>query len=156
MNIKNEKRFQTIDDILSFAIEREEEAYALYGKMIVTARTPGLKQFLDELMGEEKKHKKLLLEIAEGSTADLEPAKVTDLKISDYLVAEPINPDMGFQDLLIFAARKEHKTVLLYSALAQRSAKDQHRKLFEYLAGQERTHKLRLESEYEKYILGED
>lgn len=95
--IKDEERFRTIDDILAFAIKKEEEAAAAYGTMIATART-----------------------------------------------------------LLIFAARKEHKAAQLYSALALRSTKDGQRKLFEFLAGQEKTHKLRLESEYERHVLGED
>lgn len=154
--IKDEERFRTIEDILAFAVQREEEAAAAYGTMIATARTPGLKKLLGELMDEEKNHKRLLLELAEGRTVDREPENVTDLRISDYLISEPPHPDMGFQDLLIFAARKEHKAARLYSALALRSAKDGHRKLFEFLAGQEKTHKLRLESEYEKYVLGED
>jgi rubrerythrin len=154
--IKDEERFRTIDDILAFAIKKEEEAAAAYGTMIATARTPGLKKLLGELMDEEENHKKLLLELAEGPTVDQEPAKVADLRISDYLIAEPPHPDMGFQNLLIFAARKEHKAAQLYSALALRSTKDGQRKLFEFLAGQEKTHKLRLESEYERHVLGED
>jgi len=154
--IKDQERFRTIDDILAFAIKKEEEAAVFYGTMIATARMPGLKRLLSELRDEEENHKKLLLELAEGPAVDQEPMKVTDLRISDYLVAEPPHPDMGFQDLLILAARKEQKDVQLYSALALRSSKNRHRKLFEFLAGQEKTHKLRIESEYEKQVLGED
>jgi len=60
--IKDEERFRTIDDILAFAIKKEEEAAAAYGTMIATARTPGLKKLLGELMDEEENHKKLLAE----------------------------------------------------------------------------------------------
>jgi rubrerythrin len=156
MNTKDEERFRTIDDILAFAVQREEEAAAAYETMMVTARAPGLKKLLGELKDEEENHKKLLLELAEGPTVDQESAKVVDLKISDYLIAEPPHPDMGFQNLLIFAAKKEHKAAQLYSDLALRSTNDRHRKLFEFLAGQEKIHKLRLESEYETHVLGED
>ena len=152
----DEERFRTIDDILAFAVQREEEAAAAYETMIVTARAPGLKKLLGELKEDEENHKKLLQELAEGQIVDQEPAKVVDLRISDYLITEPPHPDMGFQNLLIFAARKEHKAAQLYSALALRSTKDGQRKLFEFLAGQEKTHKLRLESEYERHVLGED
>ena len=79
-----------------------------------------------------------------------------DLKISDYLIEEPLAPDMNFQDLLIFAAKKEKKAADLYSDLAKRAVLDDHRVLFEFLAKQEKVHKLRLELEYEKHVLWED
>jgi rubrerythrin len=44
--IKDEERFRTIDDILAFAIKKEEEAAAAYGTMIATVRIPGLKKLL--------------------------------------------------------------------------------------------------------------
>ena len=155
-DIEDKQRFLTIDGILEFAIKKEEESAASYKAMIATTRTPGLKILLSELMAEEENHKKLLLELTGGRADDLKPMKVVDLKISDYLVAEPTHPDMGFQDLLIFAARKEHNAALLYSALALRSTKKRPRELFEFLAGQEKIHKLRLESKYERLVLGED
>jgi len=52
-----------------------------------------LKKLLSELRDEEENHKKLLLELAEGPAVEQEPMKVTDLRISDYLVAEPPHPD---------------------------------------------------------------
>jgi rubrerythrin len=154
--IEDKQQFRTIEGILEFAVKREEEEAAFYKGMMATARTPGLEILLGELMGEEENHKKLLLELSAGKIEDLKPIKVADLKISDYLIAEPTHPDMGFQDLLIFAARKEHKAARLYAALAQRSTKKRVRKLFEFLAGQEKIHKLRLESEYERLFLAED
>ena len=154
--IKDEERFRTIDGILEFAIKKEEEAAAAYGEMLEVAGTPGLKKLLKELCDEEGNHKRLLEKAARAGIEELGSASVVDLRITDYLIAEPLHPDMSFQDLLIFAARKEHKAAQLYSALALRATKNRHRKLFEFLAGQEKTHKLRLESEYERHVLGED
>jgi rubrerythrin len=153
---KDEKRFRTIDAILAFAIKKEEEAAAAYGEMLEAAGTPGLKKLLKELYDEEGNHKRLLEKAVRAGIEELKSKSVEDLRITDYLIAEPPHPDMSFQDLLIFAARKEHKAAQLYSALALRLTKEGHRKLFEFLAGQEKTHKLRLESEYERHVLGED
>ncbi len=128
--IKDEERFRTIDDILAFAIKKEEEAAAAYGEMVEAAGTPGLKKLLKELYDEEGNHKRLLEKAARAGIEELESASVEDLRITDYLIAEPPHPDMSFQDLLIFAARKEHKAAELYSALARRSTKKRHRTAF--------------------------
>jgi len=63
---------------------------------------------------------------------------------------------MNFQDLLIFAAKKEKRAALLYSDLAKKSLNREQKSLFEFLAKQEKAHKLRLELEYEKHVLWED
>ena len=83
----------------------------------------------------------------------LEIKEVEDLKISDYLVEEPPSPDMNFQDLLILAAKKEQKAVDLYSDLERKVSKKELKKLFEFLIQQEKSHKLKLEEEYEKHVL---
>lgn len=141
------------NQIIKFAIEREEEAIKAYGKMIDMVKTPGLEKLLLELQGEERNHKKLLQDISKEKIESLEIKEVTDLKISDYLVEEPPSTGMNFQDLLILAARKEQKAVDLYSALAEKTEKEELIKLFEFLIQQEKSHKLKLEEEYDKHIL---
>jgi len=147
------KRF---DDIVKFAISREEAAIKAYGDMGERAQFPGLKELLLELQEEEKNHKKLLENISEEQIQDLEINEVIDLKISDYLTEEPPTDDMTFQDLLIIAAKKEQEAVELYTSL-ERSADDvELKRLFQFLIQQEKAHKLKLESEYEKRVLEDD
>jgi len=102
---------------------------------------------------EERNHKKLLQDITEEKVESLEVKEVDDLEISDYLVEEPPSPDMNFQDLLILAAKKEQKAVDLYSDLERKVSKKELKKLFEFLTQQEKSHKLKLEEEYEKHVL---
>lgn len=139
--------------IIDFAIKREEDAIKAYGSMSKTAKTPGIKDLLLELRDEEENHKKLLQGVTERKIAAMEVEDVIDLKISDFLVPEPPTEDMTFQDLLIFAAKKEQQAVDLYSALAEKSKSSELKKLFEFLIGQEKSHKLKLETEYEKHVL---
>jgi rubrerythrin len=148
--------FRSTDDILRFAIAGEQEAAQGYVDLAAQARSESARAFLLELWGEELQHARLL----EGLDSTALPAAgtsgVKDLLISDYVVDEPLGDDPSFQDLLIFAARKEAKAAALYAALAAQAASDEQKKLFEFLVGQEKTHKLRLEQEYEKYILPEN
>lgn len=143
----------SFDQIVKFAISREEAAIKAYGDMGERAQFPGLKELLMELQDEEKNHKKLLENISEGQVQDLEIKEVPDLKISDYLTEEPPTDDMNFQDLLILAAKKEQQAVELYSALEKSADDEELKKLFQFLIQQEKAHKLKLESEYEKHIL---
>jgi len=147
---------QTFEGIVKFAIEREEDAIQAYGSMIEIAETPGLKELLAELQNEERNHKKLLQELSEEKVESLSVEDVIDLKISDYLVEEPPSAEMNFQDLLILAAKKEQKAVDLYSSLAEKAKEDEIKKLFEFLVMQEKSHKLKLEKEYETHVLEDD
>jgi rubrerythrin len=152
----DEKRFRNYADIVAFAVGREEEAAAAYSSLMEAASDAPLKLVLGELRDEELVHKRLLLEMAGGLPKGPETQKVQDLGITDFLVEESPHPEMGLQDLLIFAARKERKAAGLYAALAAGAGEGEARKTFEYLAGRETIHKLRIESEYEKLFLGED
>jgi len=147
---------QTFEGIVKFAIEREEDAIKAYGSMIEIAETPGLKELLAELQNEERNHKKLLQGLTEEKTESLKVEDVIDLKISDYLVEEPPSAEMNFQDLLILAAKKEQKAVDLYSSLAEKAKEEEIKKLFEFLVMQEKSHKLKLEKEYETRVLEND
>jgi rubrerythrin len=143
----------TFDEVINFAIKREEDAIQGYGGLIEVSKTPGISKLLQELQDEERKHKKLLQELTEGKIESYVPTKVIDLKISDYLEEDTLEAEMDFQQLLIFAAKKEEKAVELYSDLAKKAENEELRKLFEFLVEQEKSHKLKLETEYEKHVL---
>jgi rubrerythrin len=144
---------QTFEDFIEFAIKREEEAIKAYRDIAGIAKTPGLKKLLLDLQEEERNHKKLLQDITEEKIESLEIKEVADLKVSNYLIEEPPSADMNFQDLLILAAKKEQKAVDLYSDLEKKVTEKELKKLFEFLIQQEKSHKLKLEEEYEKHVL---
>ncbi len=148
--------FASTAEIFRFAIEREEEAALSYGDLARDAADPLVQALLLELQTEEKNHKRLLENIADGKAVAFTDREIPDLKISDDLIEEPLGSDSGFQDLLIFAARKEEKAIELYTGLRDAAADPEFRRLLAFLIQQEKGHKLRLEQEYEKQILQED
>jgi rubrerythrin len=149
-------KFRGFEDIIQFAIQREEEAAKGYRDMLKIASDEAAKKLLRDLEEEEIHHKRVLQGVTTVKVEASATKDVKDLKISDYLVEEPLGPEMNFQDLLVFAAKKEKKAVELYTDLAKRSKTKEQKKLLEFLAKQEKTHKLRLELEYEKHVLWED
>lgn len=144
---------ESFEDIIAFAIKKEEEAIDSYGSMVEKAKSPGIRELLLELQEEEKNHKKLLQNITAERIESLKIKEVMDLKISDYLVEEPPSPEMSFQDLLILAAKKEQRAVELYSDLGNKAEEEELKKLFEFLVMQEKSHKLKLEKEYDAHVL---
>ena len=151
-----ERRFETPADVVALAIEREIAAAAGYARIAAQAETPGLRELAEELRGQEIEHRRLLEELPAGTPSGLVAAAVPDLRLVDALADEPLRAGMSIQDLLIFAAKKEAQAIALYDGLARSAGPSEPGRLFLFLAGQERQHKLRIEAEYEKLILQEN
>jgi rubrerythrin len=150
-------RFRSLADVIGFAIAREIEAAEGYAMMTDLAKTPGLRELLIFLRIEEESHRRLLEGLSEDMVQTLEPASVPDLRIVDSLAEEKLSGDMSLQDLLVFAAKKESRAAELYESLARTAAPSGfYARIFRFLAGQERDHKLRLEAEYERHFLQEN
>lgn len=148
--------FSSLDEILAFAIVREEEAAALYAEMVGKAGTEPLRVLLRDLEAEERRHKVLLEKYRAGAPVPPAGIPVPDLGLTDGLTAESVGPDGSAQDVLIIAARKEARAADLYGRLAAAAADSEARNLFEFLVRQELRHKFRLENEYESRVLPED
>jgi rubrerythrin len=147
---------RTVRGVLQFAIQGEIEAAKSYGEMARKTKTPGLKTMLLELQSEEQNHEKLLEDLAAGKVIPLPTGEIEDLRISDYLIEEPLDEGSSLQDLLVFAAKKEAKAVELYTRLLGECPLPEQKSLFEFLIRQEKSHKLKLEKEYDTHILRED
>ncbi len=142
--------------VLSLAISREEEAAANYHRLQAMASDQATKQLLLELEEEEKKHKEKLEALDQDALLSSELPQVEDLGLTDKLVAEPLSPEISLQDALIWAAKKEKQAALFYAAWAQKVRSPRLKRLFRFLEKQEKSHKLRLELEYERQFLPED
>ena len=151
-----DRSFGSINGIIAFAVRREIEAAEGYARLAAEAATPALRALAEELRRQEESHRRLLEGLSGETLRELGAAYVPDLHIVDALADETPAADMSVQDMLIFAAKKEAQAVALYESLARLAGGSDHRKLFAFLAGQEREHKLRLELEYEDRILREN
>jgi len=146
----------TIEEALRFAIRREVDAAKGYAEMSRKAKNESSKALLEELSSEEENHRRLLEDLAAGKAVPLMTGEVEDLHLSDSIIEEPLEEGSGFQDLLIFAAKKEAQAVELYTRLLKQCPRPDQKRLFEFLVQQEKIHKLKLEKEYEAAILPED
>ncbi len=143
-----------IQDILKTAIQREIDAYTLYSTAAERVKLPHAKELLQDLATQEVGHRNKLEALLAGNVfrvlSKTQQKQVTDLKITDYLVEVPLAADSDLQDILIVAGKREKASHDLYAALAKVAEDETTVKLFEFLAGEEATHKRRVETLYEE------
>src|SRR5512139_407010 len=136
----------TIEQILRDAIQGEIEAHELYTNAVSLVRTEAVKDTLRELAREELGHKALLERMLASpanvrrSVHRLQQAAIVDYKVGDYLVAQPLGPDSTFQDVCIFASKKEQQSYELYRDMAEQN-EGEIRDLFAAMAKEELRHK---------------
>lgn len=149
------KDMSTLKGVIDFAMEKEAESQQLYKNLAGRIKSERLAGILIELAAEEQKHYDAL------KTLDLDlipdaPREVPDLKISDSMHEVSYSPDMNFQDILVLSMKAEEHSHSLYNGLAKHAEDPELKKLFEFIASQEAEHKLRLETEYDEFILTQD
>ncbi|MBM3435390.1 MAG: rubrerythrin [Bacteroidetes bacterium] len=150
------KDFNTIGEILDFAIGEEQLAVDFYSELADVAKTDDMKQVFTDFAAEEIKHKQRLLKIKEEGIFTLEPARVVDMRIADYMVNVKPSPNMTYEEALILAMKKEKAAFKLYSALAEKAPTEGLKNIFLGLAVEESRHKLRFEVEYDEFVLKEN
>jgi len=155
-NEKKTLKFQSVNEVLDFAIQEEEEAYEFYKAWKDKLSLPGSQKVFDELAKEELKHKALLSEVKNGKKFQPSSEKITDLKIAETVSDVKASPDSDYQDALIISMKKEKDAFRLYSDLAALTDDHEIQSLFRTLAQEEAKHKMKLEILYDEEILREN
>lgn len=146
-------QLDSVEEILDFAIEREQEAHDLYVRVAGMVSRAGLRQTFLDLAEMEMGHRRRLEGIRSGRLPGFVPEKVEDLKISNVLVSvEPVS-GMTYQEALIFAMKAEQRAHDLYVGLAVATADPVLRGIFRGLAQEELKHKHLFETEYDDVVL---
>jgi rubrerythrin len=147
------KQWKSVDDILDFAIEQEEQAFQFYTDLAGRMDRPWMSAIFSNFSKEEMGHKRKLVEIKQGKRLVPAEKKVLDLKIGDYLVDVDPNASMDYQQALVLAMKKEKKAFKMYIDLAAAMDDKTLEETFLALAQEEAKHKLRFEIEYDDFIL---
>jgi len=148
--------FSSVDDVLDFAIKNEEEAEQFYMQLSKIVDDSHMRKMFEGFAREELGHKKKLEGVKEGKFLVPSEKKVLDMRIADMVEDIQPHPDMGLQEALVLAMKKEKAAFALYSALASATDDPKMRGTFEMLAEEEAKHKLRFEIEYDEMIMNEN
>lgn len=145
------------DEIIQFAIGKEQEAVDLYGKMAKRTDSASGKILFNELADMERGHKSKLERLDKAYFSSQKIKAVQNLKISDYLIDVELKPESTYQDILLFASKREKAAFDLYADLARvYAAVPEIKKMFDVLAQEEAYHKLKIEREYDENIYKEN
>ena len=145
--------FDSMNQILDFAIEREQEAAAFYTGLADGSEHKHMKEIFLGFAAEERGHEAKLKAVKDGKQMVSAEKRVLDLKIGDNLAKVEMKPNLDYQDALILAMKAEKAAFRLYSDLAAATDDANLRTLFLGLAQEEAKHKLRFEIEYDDHIL---
>jgi rubrerythrin len=153
------KTFNSVVEVLDFAIGEEEAAAQFYTDLAAKMEHPWMRENFEQFAKEEEGHKAKLLDVKKGKVRLFSDKQVLDLKIGDYLVpvaADSSPATLDYQQALILAMKKEKAAFKLYSDLAATTADDHLRQILLSLAQEEAKHKLRFEVEYDEQFLKEN
>lgn len=145
--------FNTVDEILDFAIKGEQDAVDFYSRLADNSTNTEIRDIFIQFAKEEMGHKAKLLKIKAEGIFESRSGMVTDLKISDYMSEISPSPDMDYRDALIVAMTNEKNAFRLYSRLAEEAPGEDLKNIFLNLAQEEARHKLRFEVEYDDFVL---
>ena len=139
-----------VSDIFEMAIKREEEAYDFYMDIHAEIADPSVKETLEIIAGEEKKHKAFLANYREGNfgAKGLRMSDVVDYKIAEYLEEPEVDTDMKPEDVYLVASHREQRSHLFYSELANLHVDGEPREILLKMANEELKHKEKMEYLY--------
>ncbi len=147
------KEFNSVDDILDFAILNEQQAVDFYRKLASRSNNDDMKQTFEKFAVEEIGHKAKLTKIKEEKIFTIGKELIQDLHLSDYVDHVKPSENMSYQDALILAMKREKSAFKLYTNLAAKTQNKELQELFLQLAQEESKHKLMFEIEYDEVIL---
>ncbi len=149
--------FNTVDELLDFAISEEEKASEFYAGLADRMDRPWMKKIFVEFSKEELGHKAILEGIKRGG--DLQPLQeqILDLRILESLHTGDVpTDDIDYQQALIIAMKAEKEAYVLYTSLAELARDEKAKSVLYRLAQEEAKHKLRFEMEYDETVLKEN
>lgn len=147
---------QDVNEILDFAIAREQEAHDSYAGLAEQAKQPAMKEAFTQSAKEELGHKKKLEGVKAGKGLLPVAEKVQDLKLGDYLVDLEPGGELDYKHTLILAMKREKAAFRLYTDLSTLAEDGEVKTTFLGLAQEEAKHKLRFEVEYDESVLIEN
>jgi rubrerythrin len=146
--------FESFEEIIRFAIDREKEAVDFYEDASRQEAYAWAKKTFEDFAKEERKHQALLEGFLKGekTVIDYKFEWISDIKRSDYMVEIPYEKGMSYIDALRLAMKREEKSLKMYNDLQKKAGKEDAMKIFKMLSQEEAKHKLALETLYDDYM----
>jgi rubrerythrin len=141
---------QRVMQLIDVAIKREEEAYDFYKDILGRVNEDHVKETIEEIAEEEKKHKAFLVKYRDEqwTPKDLKMTDVTYYKIAEYQEEPEIKNDMKSEQVYLVASHRELRSHKFYTELAEFHPEGEVKELLLKMANEELRHKEKLEYLY--------
>ena len=141
---------QSIANVIETAIKREEEAYTFYMDICNRVQDRAVKDTLEFIAGEEKKHREFLISYRDGGfgVQALRMTHVVDYKVAEHLEEPQVDGDTRSQDVYLIAAHRELRSYQFYNDLAQLHPEGELHEMLIKVANEELKHKEKMEYLY--------
>jgi rubrerythrin len=147
--------FVTLDDVIKFAVEREDTAYKLYKRAAELSTNISSKKMFEELALEEATHKDVFVKIDEDKAESHKLCTLPESSIAKYLADIPFRADLTYSEILAFALKTEENAYQLYKAAAGMTEDPKLQKVLMNFADVELGHRRKIEAIYEERVLTE-
>lgn len=147
--------FQTVRDVMNFAISLERVAQDFYHQLAERVTDPAVHHFLLEMVREEAFHEEQLRSLVENNASDL-TGNVDQGELRSYIEAMKVPDELDYKKAVKVAYDKEKASEILYLILAKAVTLDHIKQLLEVLARQEKKHKEFFSREYDQIRLSEN
>ena len=141
---------KTIGDVIDLAIQREEEAYDFYMDIYGKVQDATVRDTVEFIAGEEKKHKAFLVAYRDGNYGSeaLRMADVVEYKIAEYLEEPEVGEESKSEEIYLIAAHRESRSYQFYTEIANMHAAGELKTMLSKMANEELKHKEKMEYLY--------
>jgi rubrerythrin len=149
----------TFKDIVEFAIEKEKNAYDFFTRASKFVKGPGVKAMFNSLAEEEKTHIEWLqnsLTAKDLINKDLSGVDIPDMELDKFVLEKEFSQDTTSQEALAAAIHWEERAKNFYEKATKLVDDPTLKEVFQKLARFELEHKLKLEKEYDDWVLREN
>ena len=143
---------EDFEEILNFAISREQEAIKFYQDLQNQAQFQDQQEMLKELEAMEQNHIKIIEKIRQTGVKEEDIHKTPNLKISEYITSDPDNLDLSYMNILIKGMKREETSFLLYSEISVKFPDPDISTLYRRLAADEAQHQKIFENLYDDWM----
>ena len=149
------EKFVTLDDVIKFAVDREDTAYKLYKRAAELSTSISSRKMFEELAQEEATHKDVFVKIDADKAEQNKLCTLPESSLAKYLADIPFRPDMSYSQIISSALKTEENAYQLYKAAAGMTEDPKLQKVLMSFADVELGHRRRLEEIYEERVLTE-
>jgi len=149
------EKFVTLDDIVKFAVEREDTAHKLYTRAAELSTSISSRKMFEALAQEEASHKDVFVKIDEEKADHHKLCTLPESSVAKYLTDVPFRPDMTYSQIIVSALKTEENAYQLYKTAAGMTDDPKLQKVLMNFADVELGHRHRLEAIYDERVMTE-